>query len=111
MWQPLYKPPFVLSAKHAAVFRFAARNLSRIIDERDNEDNAWPGIGIAVFDKLTQGQKQVAILTVARALLDPAIEPPEVTAVLAGTVDAIYVHLIPRCSWRSTTATARKCGV
>ena len=28
-----------------------------------------------------------------RSLLDPACKPPDVTAVLAGTVDAIYIHV------------------
>jgi hypothetical protein len=36
----------------------------------------------------------LAILVVARALLDPATQPPRITAVLAGTVAAIYEHLL-----------------
>jgi hypothetical protein len=43
--------------------------------------------------RLTREQKQLAILLVARALLDPVSEPPRITAVLAGTVAAIYEHL------------------
>src|SRR5258708_780596 len=50
-------------------------------------------MGIAVFDNLSQGQKQVAIWTVANALLDPSVEPPTITAALAGTVHAIYCEL------------------
>jgi hypothetical protein len=45
---------------------------------------------VAVFDRLSQGQKQVAILTVGNALLDVGTDPPPVNAILAGTVDAIY---------------------
>ena len=92
MWQPLYDPPFVLAPKHAAAFRIAAGTFSDFVGWEHWEDD-WPGIGIAVFDNLTQHQKQASILMVAKALLDPACEPPDVTAVLAGTVDAIYVNL------------------
>jgi|ERR1022692_3862146 hypothetical protein len=92
MWQSLYDPPFVLPPKHAAVFRLAAGTFSDLVGWEKWEDD-WDGIGIAVFDNLTQHQKQAAILTVAKALLDSACEPPAVTAVLAGTVDAIYFHL------------------
>jgi hypothetical protein len=46
-----------------------------------------------IFERLTREQKHLAILIVARALLDPATDPPEITAVLAGTVAAIYDHL------------------
>ncbi len=92
MWQPLYEPPFVLSPKHAAVFRMAAGMLSDFVGWEPWEDD-WQDIGIAVFDNLSQHQKQAAILVVAKALLDPACEPPDVTAVLAGTVDAIYSHV------------------
>ena len=92
MWQPLYEPPFVLSPKHAAVFRMAAGMFSDFVGWEPWEDD-WPGIGIAVFDNLSQHQKQAAILIVAKALLDPACEPPDVTAVLAGTVYAIYSHV------------------
>jgi hypothetical protein len=51
---------------------------------------------VDVFDRLSQGQKQVAILTVAKALLDVGTKPPPVNAVLAGTVDAIYRDLQAR---------------
>jgi hypothetical protein len=53
----------------------------------DDDDDEWPGIGVSVFDVLSQGQKQAAILAVVRALLDPAVEPADVTAVAAGSVD------------------------
>ena len=92
MWQSLYDPPFVLPPKHAAVFRLAAAMFSDFVGWERFEDD-WAEMGIAVFDNLTQHQKQAAILIVAKALLDPACEPPAVTAVLAGTVDAIYIQL------------------
>ncbi|GEM_PF-5882006 len=92
MWDRFSEPPLVLSPKHAAVFRRAAADLSDCVGWQDWDDE-WPGIGIAVFDSLSQGQKQAAIFVVSRALLDPDCEPPEITAVLAGTVDAIYRNL------------------
>ena len=92
MWQPLYDAPFVLRPKHAAAFRLAAAMFSDCIGWEHWEDD-WDATGIAVFDCLTQHQKQAAILIVAKALLDPECEPPDVTAVLAGTVDAIYIYL------------------
>jgi hypothetical protein len=53
----------------------------------------WSSIGVGVFDCLSQAQKQATILEVAQALLDPNVKPPRVTAVRAGTVDAIYREL------------------
>jgi hypothetical protein len=52
------------------------------------------GVAQTVFERLTRGQKQLAILLAARALLDPASEPPEITSVMAGTVAAIYNYLL-----------------
>lgn len=91
MWSR-YEGPFILPPRHAAVFRAAAARLSDDIGWRKFEDE-WVGIGVRVFDDLTQGQKQAAILEVAKALLDSSIEPPRVTGVLGGTVDAIYREL------------------
>jgi hypothetical protein len=88
MWSNSIGTPFILPPKHAAVFRNAAADFSEYADilEDAREDGT-------VFERLTQGQKQLAILLVARALLDPVSEPPEITAVLAGTVAAIYEYL------------------
>ena len=91
MWQK-FDEPFVLGPKRAAVFRDAAAFLSDMVGWAESE-NDCSDMGIAVFDNLSQGQKQVAILTVAKALLDPNVEPPAVTAALAGTVHAIYCQL------------------
>jgi len=52
------------------------------------------GVAETVFERLTRGQKQLAILLAARGLLDRASEPPAITAVLAGTVAAIYNFLL-----------------
>src|SRR5437899_2943087 len=92
MWCMYGVPPFVLSPAHAAVFRIAAATLSDFVGWKQSEDD-WPGAEVPVFDNLSQNQKQAAILAVARALLDPTLEPPKVTAALAGTVDAIYHQL------------------
>lgn len=92
MWENYFDPPFILKPKHAALFKAMAGWLSSDVGWEPYDDD-WDGIGVAVFDRLTQGQKQVAILTVSKALLDPNVEPPKVTAVLAGTVDSIYRHL------------------
>src|SRR5262249_39863262 len=49
--------------------------------------------GVRLFDRLAPLQKQVAILAVASAALDPDFPMPEPTAVLDGTVTAIYRRL------------------
>jgi hypothetical protein len=89
MWSNL-EPPFVLPPKHAAVFRYAAGVLSDLAEDSEDDDSDRDG---DVFDKLSRGQKLVAILVVTRALLDGTSEPPEITAALAATVSAIYDHL------------------
>jgi hypothetical protein len=91
MWQNLFDPPFVLPPKHAALFRIAAAVLSDTVGWTPLEED-WEGTGH--FDRLTQGQKQQAILKVAKALLDPAASAPEVTAAIAAAVDAIYNEII-----------------
>jgi len=92
MWEIFGAQPFVLAPKHAAVFRAAAVSLSDFVGWEEC-DNDYSDMGVAVFDKLSWGQKQFAILTVAKALLDPHVEPPTISAVLAGTVHAIYCQL------------------
>ena len=92
MWEIFGAEPFVLAPKHAAVFRAAAASLSDFVGWEACSDD-YCDMGVAVFDKLSQGQKQLAILTVAKALLDPNVEPPTISAVLAGTIHAIYCQL------------------
>jgi hypothetical protein len=85
MWSNSVGAPFILTPKHAAAFRVAAACFfehAGVLEDAGEDDNA--------FERLTQGQKQLAILLVVRALLDPESAPPEITAVLAGTVAAIY---------------------
>lgn len=89
MWSKLYEPPLVLPPKHAAVFRYAAGLLADLTEELEDDVDTRGG----VFGKLSPGEKLAAILVVAKALLDSASKPPEVTAVLAATVSAIYDHL------------------
>jgi hypothetical protein len=88
MWSNSVGTPLILPPKHATVFREAAADFSEYADFLEDA-----GDDETVFERLTRGQKQLAILVVVRALLDPASEPPEITAVLAGTVAAIYEHL------------------
>src|SRR5262249_3780237 len=90
MWSKLFEPPLVLPPRHAAVFRYAAGILSLLTEDLEDEKSSVDG---DVFERLSHGQKLAAILTVAKALLDPAAEPPEVTAELAATVYAIYDYL------------------
>jgi hypothetical protein len=90
MWPRLDETPFVLPPKHAAVFRHAASEMSDLTEDLEDDESDGGG---NVFDRLSRGQKQAAILTVAKALLDAASEPPEITAALAATVSAIYDQL------------------
>jgi hypothetical protein len=93
MWPRFYDSPLVLSPRHAAVFR---RSAAILADDVNSE--YWTTIAEdeerSVFERLTIGQKQVAILAVAKALLLPEVELPLVTAVLAATVDMIYHWLL-----------------
>jgi hypothetical protein len=91
MWSRFGEPNSVLPPKHASVFSDALRYLSDVTGWED-----WEGgeTGITVFDRLTQGQKQVALLAVARALLQASAQPPKVTAYLAATVAAVYETLL-----------------
>jgi hypothetical protein len=93
MWPRFHEPPLVLPPRHAAVFRRSAASLSDQVGWDDFADD-WADTEIAVFDSLTQGQKQAAILFVAKALLIPEVEEPAVTAALAVTVDVIYRELL-----------------
>ncbi len=92
MWYKFGDPPFVLPPKHAAAFRMAAASLSDAVGWEQWEED-WSSNGVGVFDNLSQAQKQATILEVVQALLDPKTKPPRVTAVRAGTVDAIYREL------------------
>ena len=78
-----------LSPSHAAVFRAAASVLSDGIGWPPEAD-LMGETGFTAFDRLTQGQKQAAILEVSRALLLPEAKRPRMTAALAATIAAIY---------------------
>jgi hypothetical protein len=93
VWSRFGEPASVLPPKHASVFFNALRYLSDVVGWEDWEAEGWK-TGIAVFDRLTQGQKQVALLAVARALLQASAQPPKVTAYLAATVAAVYETLL-----------------
>lgn len=90
MWHS-FDGPFILAPKQAEVFRAAASFLSDLVWEGNGIDTYETGI--PVFDSLSQGQKQFAILMVAGALLDPKIQPPQINAALAGTVHAVFCQL------------------
>ena len=78
-----------LSPSHAAVFRAAASILSDGIGWAP-EAELMGETGFTAFDRLTQGQKQAAILEVSRALLLPDAERLRMTAALASTIAAVY---------------------
>jgi hypothetical protein len=91
MWPRYCDPPLFLSPAHAAVFRRSAASLSEFVGWQDGEDDWEDSEG--VFARLSQGQKQAAILQVSKALLDREFELQSVTAVMAATVDMIYQEL------------------
>src|SRR5262249_15414442 len=69
---------------------YATGILSDLTEDMEDEKSSEDG---DVFERLSDGQKVAAILTVAKALLDPATEAPEITAEFAATVSAIYDYL------------------
>lgn len=93
MWPKLNEPNLVLPTKHAVLFRDALDYLSDLIGWDDWEDDGFDA-GVAVFDRLTPGQKQAVLLEVGRALLQPQSPPPKITACLAGAVAAVYEALL-----------------
>jgi hypothetical protein len=64
-WSTIHPAP-----KQAAVFRKAAADSSEYADFLEEDES--------VFERLTRGQKQLAILLIARALLDLVSEPPRI---------------------------------
>lgn len=74
-------------------FRAALGYLSDIIGWDDWDYDGFES-GIAVFDRLTPGQKQAILLTAGRALLHPESPSPQITACLAGAVAAVYETLL-----------------
>ncbi len=84
------KGPLVLTGSQAKAFRIAAKAISDEVGWDESADPWDDASGIQAFDSLTQLQKQVAILMVAGAALDSNIPMPDVTAVLEGTVTAVY---------------------
>ncbi len=93
MWPKLGEPDLVLPAKHAVIFRAALAHLSDLIGWEDGEDDTFE-TGVAVFDRLTPGQKQAILLAAGRALLHTEAPPLHITACLAGAVAAVYETLL-----------------
>lgn len=77
-----------LPPAHAFLYRTAAGFLSSTLGWNPNA--AQDPIGVAAYDRLTVGQKQLTILEVSRALLDPNVEPPDVTGASCAVIDHIY---------------------
>jgi hypothetical protein len=71
----------------------ALHSLSDLVGWEDGEDQGWE-TGIAAFDRLAQGQKQVALLEVARTLLRGNARPPRIMAFFAAAVAAVYETLL-----------------
>jgi hypothetical protein len=92
MWARRTEPELVLPPRHGFVFREA---LGCVFDGVgwEAEEPRWES-GLSVFDRLTQGQQQAALLTIARALLDERVPAPPVTAVLAAAAGATYDMLL-----------------
>jgi hypothetical protein len=82
----------ILPPAQAAVFRAAVGCLSDFIGW-DDSTGGWES-GLSVFDRLTPGQRQAALLTMAQALLQRQVAAPPVTAVLAAAVAATYDALL-----------------
>lgn len=92
MWARLGRSDMLLPPAQARVFRTALRCLSDFIGW-EAETAGWESGG-PVFDRLTQGQQQRALLTIAQALLQRQCPAPRVTAVLAAAVSATYDALL-----------------
>src|SRR5947207_3447822 len=93
MWSIWGEPDAVLPPQHAAVFASALHYLSDLVGWEDVDDQSLE-TGIALFDRLTHGQKQVALLAAARALLRQNATPAQVPAYLAAAVAAVYETLL-----------------
>src|SRR5579872_4708286 len=88
MWRRRQAVDMILPPAQARVFRTALRCLSDFIGWEDS-DAGWQS-GWPVFDRLTQGQQQAALLTIGQALLLREYPAPRITAVLAAAVAATY---------------------
>jgi hypothetical protein len=82
----------VLAGAEARLFKASLRFMVDILEDDDQEDS-W-AFRIEMFDRLTVGQKLTMLCDVARALLDPAVPMPELTAVNEATVAAVYQNLL-----------------
>jgi hypothetical protein len=88
MWRRRHAPDLLLPPAQARVFGTALRSLSDFIGW-EPDSAAWQS-GWPVFDDLTTGQQQAALLTIAQALLVRDYPAPPVTAVLAAAVAATF---------------------
>ena len=92
MWARTTSSEMILPPAQAVVFRTALGCLSDFIGWED--DTAGWESGLSIFDRLTRGQRQAALLTIAQALLRHEAPAPRVTAVLAAAVAATYDALL-----------------
>ena len=80
-----------LTGAEATLFREGLARIVAMVD--DGADDAPAGVGVAVFDALGRGQKLAMLNAVARALLLADEPAPELTAVVEGTVAAVFQYV------------------
>ena len=66
-------------------------SLGMMVDHLSDNDCEF---GVPLFDEMQRGQKLTALYRVARALLQPAEPPPELTAFIEATVAVVYRHAL-----------------
>ena len=88
-WTPLGER--ILVGAEARLFADCVYDL--LEDPKLGEPNDYV-VGVDVFDRLTYGQKIGVLSSVTQALLRPEVPRPELTAVLEGTVAAVFRHLL-----------------
>ena len=77
-----------LTGAEATLFREGLCGVAAMVETtRDGEPS---GVGVTVFDGLSRGQKLAMLGTVGRALLLPDEPAPELSAVVEGTVAAVF---------------------
>lgn len=82
-----------MKGAEAALLREAiAEVLDRIEDEEDLSDERWPW-GVHVFDGIASGQQLALLAIVARALFDPHVPPPKLSAVHEGVIGVMFIAI------------------
>ena len=89
MWRTQYGDR-ILHGAEAVVF---AEGLSSLLDEVVSGISDDYETGIEVFDSLTFGQKVSTLSIIGNGLLRKDLPPVRLTAVLEGTIAAVYQHI------------------